>query len=176
MPVTWKTFKKHQNKWRTATSTIDSLLEGAEEPEHYFVTKAAKFDTTDFLEKNRSKIGLKKGKKKGFNLAQLYVDVGWDLVFTASRWCDETQRYMFQNHKWQNRTGDAEMSVDAKIAGMKDDKLEVYLYHGVHYGKYLEYSHLEPFPIAGDVSIIPETMQIMSPKLIINLQYVIESR
>ena len=81
---------------------------------------------------------------------------------------------MFRNHKWTNRTGDAEASVDAKIADMKDDRLEVFLYHGVYYGRYLEYSHIKPFPIAGDVSIIPETLQVMSPKLTAKLQHILD--
>lgn len=176
MAVSKRTYRKHQSQWTKATSVVNSLLEGAEQPEHYFQKHAMSLGVWEFLGKDRGTIGLKTGSKGGINLQSLYMDIAWDLIFAATRWCDEAQRYMFNNHKWKNRTGDAEMSVDAKIAGIKDDKLEVYLYHGMWYGVFLERSHVVPFPHAGDVSVIPETLQIYSPKLIMSLQHIIDSR
>lgn len=175
MAVSRSTHKRHASKWSSATKAVTQAW-GEQDPEHYFQTKAIQFGTWDFLDKSRGGMGLKKGKSQGIDLQGFYMSVAWDLIFEATRWCEEAQQYMFHNHKWQNRTGDAEMSVDAKVLGVKDDKLEVCLYHGMWYGKFLEYSHVVPFPIAGDVSVIPETLQLYSPRLIMSLQHIIDSR
>lgn len=175
MAVSKRTYKQHQSTWNTATSIVNSAaLEWAEKPEHYFQKHAMSLGVWEFLGKNKGTIGLT--TKGGINLQQFYIDVAQSLVVEATRWCDEAQSYMFNNHKWKNRTHNAEKSVNATIAGIKDDKLEIYLYHGMWYGVFLERSHVVPFPHAGDVSVIPETLQIYSPKLIMSLQHIIDSR
>lgn len=164
MAVTWRTYQKHKNIWTSTQMTMDKLLNTGEDPEHYFRRYAVGLGTFNFLSKSR----------RGINLSDLYMQVGADIQFAALRWCEEAQRYMFNNHKWHNRTGDAEMGVDATVAGMDGDNLEIFLYHSVPYGIFLEKSHYIPFPHAGDVSIIPETMQVMTPRLTASLQGVLD--
>lgn len=173
-----RTHKRHASKWSSATKAVSQAWGQYEDPEHYFRDKAIYFGTWNFLDKSRGGIGLKRGKNQGIDLQGFYMSVAWDLMFEATRWCEQAQRYMFNNHKWQNRTGDAEMSVDAKVSGVHSNALVMTLYHGVYYGVYLERSH-EPghaFPKAGDVSVIPDTLQIYAPKLAQSLQHIIDSR
>lgn len=175
MAVSRSTHKRHASKWSSATKAVTQAW-GEQDPEHYFQSKAILFGEWDFLDKSHGGMGLKKGKSQGIDLQGFYMKVAWDLIFEATRWCEEVQRYMYDNHPWKNRTHDAENTIDAKVIGVKDDRLEVVLYHGVPYGKFLEYSHVVPFPIAGDVSVIPETLQLYSPRLIMSLQHIIDSR
>lgn len=155
--VSKRTHRKHQQAWNSSTATINNLLNSGEDPEHYFKRIASLFDTDTFLSKGR----------KGLNIGNLYMSVGADLQFIATRWCEKAQRYMMANHKWKNRTGDAEMGVDASVAGIENDRLEIYLYHSVYYGKYLE---TVDFSKAGYLGIIPETIQTVAPQITADLQ------
>lgn len=82
--------------------------------------------------------------------------------------CKELERYMKSNHKWQNRTGDAERYLGATVVERKEKKwrqdsnevVGVQLSHGVAYGQYLEYAMEQRF------AIIEPTIRLKSPDII----------
>lgn len=168
MPVTRRTYRKHESMWNSATSRVNSLLKMAEDPEHYFETNANRFDVWTFLSTSRSN----SKTRGGLNLQKFYLDVCSQILFITSHWCDEAEAYMMHNHKWHNRTGDAERGLFATIGGIEAGRIVTYLYHSVPYGVYLE---TRDFPIAGNLSIIRPTLQIFSPKLTRDLQNLLDT-
>ena len=51
----------------------------------------------------------------------------------------EMEQYMKSNHPWQNRTGNAERGLSAKLTSSKAQYVQtITLAHGVPYGVYLE--------------------------------------
>lgn len=166
MTVTHKTYRKHASVWKGAASKVDSLI-SKESPEQYFLSNANKFDTWEFLGKNRGK----SASRGGLDLGKFYLSVCLEILSTASHWCEEAESYMKTMHKWQNRTGDAERGLFATIAGMEEDKIIMVLYHQVPYGVYLE---TRIFPKSGDLQILRPTLQVFSPKLTMSLQGLLE--
>lgn len=161
MGISWKTYRKHENTWNEATSRIDGLL-NKEEPEHYFKARAMEFDPDAFVSKHRGSYE----SRGGLDLRKFYLSVAYELLLTASHWCEEAEDFMKAEHTWINRTGDAERGLYATIAGVEDDRLVIYLYHSVYYGVYLETA--ERFH--GKYAIIAPTMQRFAPKLTRDLQ------
>lgn len=161
MGVSKKTYRRHQKTWSFTTSAVDSLLK-KEDPEHYFRSRAMEFDPDAFVSKHRGNYE----SRGGLDLRKFYLSVAYEMLITASHWCEEAEDFMKAQHPWQNRTGDAERGLYATIAGVEDDRLVIYLYHSVYYGVYLETA--ERFH--GKYAIINPTMQRFAPKLTRDLQ------
>lgn len=165
-----RTQKSHEQAWQQASSTIEQILsDTTDTPEHYFQKHAAKLTNlglSEFVGASRRGINM-----QGYiNLQDLYLDVGYELVDVADRWCNEVQNYMKRNHPWHNRTGDAERGLGAQVAGMDGDDIAMYLYHSVYYGVYLE---TYVYPRAGLLEIIQPTLDIYSDVLLERLQGVL---
>lgn len=169
MAVSRKTYKKHQKMWSNTMQDFGSLF-GDGEPQEYFRKYAAKFDTTDFLSASR---GSKKSRG-GINLAGFYEQVGQEIIFAAQTWCEETTAWMFQNHMWENRTGDAESGLNATIAGITDaGQLDVFLYHSVDYGVYLETVVFTRKGFIGVINGVDGAMYQRTPMLMASLRGVL---
>ena len=71
---------------------------------------------------------------------------------------------MKSNHPWQNRTGNAERGLYAKLTSSKAQYVQtINLTHGVPYGVYLENSMERRF------AIIEPTMRLMGPRIVDDL-------
>jgi hypothetical protein len=71
---------------------------------------------------------------------------------------------MKSNHPWQNRTGNAERGLSAKLSSSKAQYVQtIELSHGVSYGVYLEYSMEKRY------AIIEPTMRLMGPRIVDDL-------
>lgn len=169
MAVSAKTRKKHRKMWSDTMQNLGSLF-GDGEPQEYFRKYAAKFDTTDFLSASRRS----KKSRGGIDLAGFYMQVGQELIFAAQTWCEETTAWMFQNHMWENRTGDAESGVSAAIAGITDaGQLDVFLYHSVDYGVYLETVVFTQKGFIGVINGVDGAMYQRTPMLMASLRGVL---
>lgn len=77
----------------------------------------------------------------------------------------ELEKYMKANHPWQNRTGNAEAGLSAKLSNSPRNYVQtIALLHGVPYGVYLEYSMEKRF------AIIEPTIRIKGPDIVNDLQ------
>ena len=133
-----RTMQSHANAWHQVSSTIEEILnDTTDTPEHYFQSHSAKLTNLGLAEfVGASRRGL---NMQGYiNLQDLYLDIGYELINTTELWCNEVQNYMKRTHQWENQTGDAERGLGAQVAGMNNDELDMYLYHSVHYGHFLE--------------------------------------
>lgn len=169
-----RTQRSHAQTWNIASSTIADILGQAERPEQYCLEHAAKIDNFEFVSRSRRGIN-------GFgkiNLQEFYEDTILSLVASAERWCQEAESYMKANHPWNNQTGDAERGLSATVAGMENDSISMYLYHNIplelhdniEYGTILE---TYTYPKAGLLRIIQPTIQLYGPKLVAELQGVL---
>lgn len=178
MAITWKTYRKHNKLWNTATSRLNQET-NAEDPEHFFVRKSMDFDPSKFLHEHKGNYS----SRNGLNLQDFYLSVAEELMSEVSYWCDDAVEYMKANHPWNNRTHAAEEGLGAMIAGVEDDRIIMYLYHSVYYGEYLERrglsregaalinkTPLAAYPRAGYIGVIPDTLQRFAPVLMKNLQ------
>ena len=169
MKVSKRTLRQHQSMWNDVTQRIDAKLREGTSPEHYFESMTACFDNSEFLSKSRRGVF----NTSGLKVKDFYLDVGLDLVLNAQAWCAKARSYMVRNHPWHNRTYNAESGLGATVAGMENDKLVMYLYHSVPYGKYLEGENGFRYPRAGLLHIIQPTIEILGPSLISSFQGVL---
>ena len=92
--------------------------------------------------------------------------------------CPQLRSYMKSHHKWQNRTGTAEVSLDAKViksGNMKrtDFMLNVELSYsaynrGFPYGVMLENAY------DGKYALFPDTLDKMSPEILEGMRGVVD--
>lgn len=133
-----RTQKAHAQAWHQASNTIEQILsDTTDTPEHYFQSHAVKLTNLgldEFVGASRRGINM-----QGYlNLQDLYLDIGYEIIDVTRLWCTEVQNYMVRTHPWENQTGDAERGLGAQVAGMNGDDLDMYVYHSVHYGHFLE--------------------------------------
>lgn len=85
--------------------------------------------------------------------------------------CIELENYMKNNHKWQNRTGEAERGLSANF--FEDNltgndyipvKFGISLEHGVYYGEYLELAMETRF------AILEPTARLKGPEVFASMQ------
>ena len=158
--ITWKTYQKHKSIWNSTVAQIKRK----EAPEHYFRTHAAQFDSTLLTSKSHEYLFW---EGKGVNTKLFYLDIAQELLTIADNWCTDAEAYMQTHHKWHNRTYAAEGGLTAEIVGMEEDAIDIRLYHSVPYGVYLE---TRVFPYAGNLEIIRPTLQAFAPRLMLDLQ------
>lgn len=71
----------------------------------------------------------------------------------------DMEQYAKANHPWQNQTGAAEAELNAGVEVVAAAVVEVFLQHGVFYGKYLE------MRFGGRFAIVTPTLELYEPQL-----------
>lgn len=171
MGISWKTYTKHNKIWGETTAKIKKK----EDPADYFVKQAMRFSPDMLTNKSHSYLFT---SGKGVNIQLFYLDIAQELIRICNYWCEEAEAYMQGHHRWHNRTYKAEGGLTAEVTGMENDSVEINLYHSVPYGVYLELrgargqdasmlggSPMSPYPKAGYLGIIPETIQEFAPTM-----------
>ena len=164
MAITWKTYQKHRSIWNSTVAQITRK----QAPENYFKTRAVQFDSSLLTSKSH---GYLFWGGKGVNTQQFYLDVAQELISIADKWCSDAEAYMQSHHKWHNRTYAAEGGLTAEVVGMENDSIDIRLYHSVPYGVYLE---TRIFPHAGNLEIIRPTLQAFAPKIMFDMQNLLD--
>lgn len=167
-----KAVRQHQRLWQDTLAQVNGIVGTGVEPEHYFRSISETLNNFEFLSKSRR--GINFSSTGSINLKEFYLDTALDLVAACERWCIDAKTYMQTQHPWNNRTGNAERGLNATIAGMDGAVIQMYLYHSVHYGKYLEGENGFRYPHAGLLHIIEPTIQEFGPQLMKNLQGIFE--
>ena len=162
------TYHEHQRVWQDTLAQVNGIVGTGVEPEHYFRDMSETLTDFEFLAKSRRGINFSSTGK--INLREFYLDTALELVAACERWCIDATAYMKSHHPWNNRTRKAEEGLKASIAGMDGDVIQMYLYHSVPYGKYLEGENGFRYPHAGLLHIIEPTIEEFGPQLMRNLQ------
>lgn len=96
-------------------------------------------------------------------LATFAVKANSAIDQVVEQYADQVQEYAQQHAPWDDRTGDARSGLTAE-AGRSGFKHTITLYHTADYGLYLEVRW------SGRYAIIIPTIEVMGPRLMLELQ------
>ena len=158
MGFTWKPRSRIRPAWDTTTAQLKADLE---RPGDYFKHRIK------FIKNPKSKLFT----TLNIDFEDFYLTMISEVLNICDNWCDDAELYMQTQHKWHNRTRKAEEGLGAMIAGVRNDKIVLYIYHSVPYGIVLE---THTFPKAGFLGILKDTLQVYTPELEEEMQGLID--
>lgn len=99
------------------------------------------------------------------------IDAG--VLRVAQVIADEVQQYMVSNHKWTNRSFEAEDNLRGEAVRLAEHLVAIYAVSGAPHGVFLEMEGSSPDPKWG---IIPEALQQAYPRVMQELAGLMGSR